>query len=437
VRTLLDELAAVLGSMVLPMDDGRRFRSMERLGHAGQRHREAIYAGAFGSPVPTPRACIRAFLDDAARVCQATITASRRPDGLFHSYDVLAIEHGRARISHLGPMLEGQVAVLDSGVLQDGEAVKLLRALRDSGLYRADQRSYLLYPDRRSVPFLERNTLPGPPPLTDPSLFVVDRDGRWHFQGDLATLSDVDRRLESLDAEPSVQDDVRDLWRATFGHAEFTGRSDRFFMFEGLGSIYWHMVAKLAVAVQWCFDRATEPDTASALARLYHDIRDGLGFRKDPALHGAFPTDPYSHTPRHLGAQQPGMTGQVKEDVLSRFGELGLRIADGMLRFDPSLLTAREFLARPQRLRFRDVDSEWQDLIVPARALAFTWCQVPIVYRLVAGASPTVTVTRHDGATETLTELSLSASLSSEVFRRSGRVRQIALEFPPDALLQE
>ena len=117
---------------------------------------------------------------------------------------------------------------------------------------------------------------------------------------------------------------------ATFAHHAFTGRSDRFFMFEGLGSIYWHMVAKLAVAVQSDASVAPiDPAAGGRLADIYHDIRDGLGFRKDARLQGAFPTDPYSHTPRHLGAQQPGMTGQVKEQVLTRFGELGVEVLDG------------------------------------------------------------------------------------------------------------
>ena len=47
-------------------------------------------------------------------------------------------------------------------------------------------------------------------------------------------------------------------------------------------------------------------------------------------LYGAFPTDPYSHTPAGKGAQQPGMTGQVKEDVISRFGELGVEVKNGV-----------------------------------------------------------------------------------------------------------
>ena len=39
-----------------------------------------------------------------------------------------------------------------------------------------------------------------------------------------------------------------------------------------------------------------------------------FGKVKTVRSYGAFPSDPYSHTPAHAGAQQPGMTGQVKED---------------------------------------------------------------------------------------------------------------------------
>ena len=335
VRTLLDELNGILRTAVLPMDDKERYATMALLGRAGEAHREAVYAGSIGAAVRTDPSAIRSLLDSAIRLAEGTIRASRRADGLFHSYDVLSIDDGHARIDHLGPMLEGQVAILESGILDDRESVALLRALRDSGLYRGDQHSYLLYPDRPSMPFLDRNTIAGTPPLSDSALFVVDREGKWHFQADLATLSDVDARLDAVDAEPPVRDQVRHLWRETFAHDGFTGRSDRFFMFEGLGSIYWHMVAKLALAVQWCHGRATDPAARDALAAIYHDIRDGLGFRKDPALQGAFPTDSYSHTPGHLGAQQPGMTGQVKEQVLTRFGELGVEVSDGCVRFAP------------------------------------------------------------------------------------------------------
>ena len=48
-----------------------------------------------------------------------------------------------------------------------------------------------------------------------------------------------------------------------------------------------------------------------------------------PELYGAFPTDPYSHTPGGKGAQQPGMTGQVKEDLLAALGNSAFGFKEG------------------------------------------------------------------------------------------------------------
>jgi hypothetical protein len=93
-------------------------------------------------------------------------------------------------------------------------------------------------------------------------------------------------------------------------------------------------------------------------------VRDGLGYRKSVAAYGAFPADPYSHTPGEGGAQQPGMTGQVKEEILTRGGELGLRIIDGRVRIQPVLLDANE--------------------IPEGDALRFTWARVPYTYRRAA-----------------------------------------------------
>lgn len=65
------------------------------------------------------------------------------------------------------------------------------------------------------------------------------------------------------------------------------------------------------------------------LKNHYFDIRAGLGFMKQPDVFGAFPLDPYSHTPAFDAAKQPGMTGQVKEEILTRWGELGVYIHEG------------------------------------------------------------------------------------------------------------
>ena len=82
-----------------------------------------------------------------------------------------------------------------------------------------------------------------------------------------------------------------------------------------------------------------------ALIEKYTDIRKGLGFNKTPEVYGAFPTDPYSHTPKGQGARQPGMTGSVKEEILTRQAELGMSIENGNLVFDFLLFDRNEFLA--------------------------------------------------------------------------------------------
>jgi len=196
------------------------------------------------------------------------------------------------------------------------------------------------------------------------------------------------------------------------------------FMFEGLGSVYWHMVAKLLLAAQECYRQTGDPQLAAA----YAEIRDGLGFRKTPEEYGAFPTDPYSHTPRHRGAQQPGMTGQVKEEILTRWGELGIEVIDGCLQFAPRLLHQSEFFIRPHRFAY--VDLQWLERVweLPAGTLGFTYCQVPICYQL--ADAPGIRVERSDGSREEVRSQTLSRPDSNSIFARSSAVSRLTVFVP-------
>jgi hypothetical protein len=199
------------------------------------------------------------------------------------------------------------------------------------------------------------------------------------------------------------------------------------------------MVSKLLLAVEENYfaalDSGADEAVCKRLGELYYRVREGIGFNKTPAEYGAFPTDPYSHTPRHNGARQPGMTGQVKEEVLARFGELGIRVNNGVVSVQPALLRAREFLSSPEVFRYLDVDGNWQDLGIPAHSLAFTWCQVPVIYHLDDSADPTLTISRDDGSSETLQELALSADDSSALFERNGRIRKLSITIRNSDLL--
>jgi hypothetical protein len=425
VAKLLQDLTGVFRETgKTQLDDTMRYRVMSQLGRAGAEHRVTIYRHGMDSRQTIPVSAVRDLIAAASTTIDATIRASRRTDGLYESYNVLHLDGERASVQRLCLMLEGQVAVLSSGAIASSEVARLLDALRSSDLYRADQRSYILYPDRNLPAFLARNTFAGAPPIQERSLFVKDDAGQWHFRADLRNATEVSARLDKLKMDLPTRKAVLELWETTFRHSEFTGRSGTMFMFEGLGSVYWHMVAKLLLAVQECYRQTSDPQLASA----YEEIRNGLGFRKIPEEYGAFPTDPYSHTPRHRGAQQPGMTGQVKEEILTRWGELGIIIENGCLRFAPQLLTRSEFHTQPHCFAYVDVTGKEQVWDMPAGTLAFTVCQVPVCYQL--ADAPAIQCDRFDGTRVELDSPALSRSDSGFIFRREPVLSRLMVFVP-------
>ncbi len=342
-------------------------------------------------------------------------------------------------------MLEGQVAILSSGMLRPEEAVTLLKSLRHSDLYRADQHSYLLYPNRTLPGFLQKNNVTAEQvtgsalvaALTaagDQRLILLDNAGMYHFNGTFRNADDVSCVLAALAQEPAYIELVAaertfilDLFETVFNHRSFTGRSGTFFAYEGLGSIYWHMVSKLMLAVQECHAAAAvggaDPEVTAALAAAYYDIRQGLGFNKSPQVYGAFPTDPYSHTPAGSGARQPGMTGQVKEEILTRLGELGVTVKQGELHFNPILLRPAEFLREPGHFTYINVQGQQQTAPLPAHSLAFTFCQTPMIYT--RHTTPAIEITYASGRQETLTCTRLDAVTSRHIFERDGQIQQV------------
>lgn len=439
-------LAAHQPSLETGFDDRARRAVMDDLGAAATAYRAAVYAdGLPAAQVPVSGRAIGELLAVARRFIEQTLRANRRPDGLYHAYNILQLGAGTTAVSHLYTMLEGQVAILSSGFLTAEEALTLLTALPHSDIYRADQHSYMLYPNRQLPGFFQKNRIPAAAlagsalaaALTaagDRRLLIQDDDGVFHFNGRFRNAKDAERVLAALAEEPAYAELVAaeraailDLFEATFDHRAFTGRSGTFFAYEGLGSIYWHMVAKLLLAAQECYQQALAEGAPTAvvagLAAAYHDIRDGLGFNKTPAVYGAFPTDPYSHTPWGRGAQQPGMTGQVKEEILARWGELGVSLRDGQLQFAPTLLPESEWLQEPAEFAYIDVAGEPRTLALPAAALAFTFCQTPIVY--MRSDVTRIEVRQTDGRVVVILGNRLPPSISRQIFGRSGLVQSV------------
>jgi hypothetical protein len=333
--------------------------------------RAAGYQGAAGrQPARAPHSLLPQVATALLPLIDATLRTCLREDGLYQSYQLVDLNNGRAEVSALYPMLEGQVAMLSCGLLSLAEAVHLLDTLFDSALFTPDRQSFLLYPDRRLPGFLERNRLDAAAmalPVVQTllaqgrtDLLQQQSDGVVRFAPVLANSADLQAAGADLGAElaPLVV-----AYERVLRHHEFTGRSGTMFGYEGLGCIYWHMVAKLLLAVQERVFEAADKHAPElpALQAHYRRVRDGLGYRKSAAAYGAFPADPYSHTPGEGGAQQPGMTGQVKEEILTRWGELGLRVAAGQVHFNPVLLDADE--------------------LPPGGELCFTFARVPYTYR--------------------------------------------------------
>jgi hypothetical protein len=434
-----------------PLDDTTRKAVLDGLGRAGERYRQVVYAAPEGvGESRIHRADLLALFNVALRWVDHSIRGNRRDDGLYHTYNLITcIQDEALSIGALHEMLEGQVAVLSAGLLCAQEAADLLTALRQSTLYREDQHSYLLYPDQTRPLFLNRNTIdPGRAACSrlirdlvdsgDRSLVEQDAADELHFAGDFRNASDVSAALDALARGGRAEfveldrDLILDLFEDQFNHHSYTGRSSTFYGYEGLGSIYWHMVSKLLLAVAETFfqavDTGVDGATLQRLAERYYDIRDGLGVHRNPDAHGAFPTDPHSHTPGGGGARQPGLTGQVKEDILARWAELGARVKEGRIEFQPALLRREEFTCGRRTFEWVDLDGRARSVELDPGVLAFTYCQTPVVYHL--SDSESVRVTRGDGE-DHVDGLVLPPAMSREIFRRSGVVQRIDVFLSP------
>ena len=404
LTTMVNHLPEQAEQAICFSDQTRRSFT-DQMGRAGEAYRNAIYAGHSGKKVELDASLICQFLNMTLDFIDQSIDVNQREDGLYHAYNLVKFDRGTIAISHLYEMLEGQVAVLSSRRLNADKAAELLDAMRQSALYREDQRSYMLYPARKRASFLDMNNLPKEAlswPIVQrllangaTDILTRDCEGNVHFSADFNNADFLLRAIQrsSEDITPEETEQLLQLYEQLFNHHAFTGRSGTFYKYEGLGCIYWHMVSKLLLAVGECIQSSRL--IASSPHRLishYCEIREGIGSHKTPAEYGSFPFDAYSHTPSMSGVQQPGMTGQVKEDIISRFFELGVHVQDGQITFCPTMLTEADF---------RDGE------------LRFSYCGTEIIYRKTANGTGSVT---------------LSPEQSKHLFARDGEIKQLIIE---------
>ena len=415
------------------------------LGEAGSRYRVKIYEHSFsGNKKNISANKLVEFAEIALKYIDKSIEANRRPDGLYHAYNLVTFTKNEIKTRFLYEMLEGQVAVLSSGYLSATESLNVLDALKGSKLFRKDQYSYLLYPNKNLPLFVEKNIVSTEDvnksvllstlvKNRDKTIILQDVNGNYHFNGTFRNSEVLMDALSNLDKEKyhGIVEKERDLigsiYEKMFDHKSFTGRSGTFYGFEGLGSIYWHMVSKLLLAVQESYFNGlkanTDPVVLGRIKDHYYEIKAGIGLNKSPELYGAFPIDAYSHTPGHAGAQQPGMTGQVKEDIITRFGELGVIVENGQIALKASLLSHHEILTKNTGFEYLSLNGETSKITLQKGQLAFTYCGVPFVYH--ESGKQKIEVKLLTGQVVNIDGNTIDKKLSKKIFERSGEITQV------------
>lgn len=425
--------------------DAGRYAFVRKMGLAADRYRNKMYSNSFsGNQNVLHISDFKKLIRTALEFTDQTISVNKRHDGLYHAYHLISVKHEKIVIRHLYEMLEGQVAVLSSGYLNPEQVITLLDALKRSRMFKPGQYSYMLYPDRELPGFLQKNIIPEEGIQDskilkrlfadqDKSVIKTDINGMVHFNGSLRNAQYLSRVLDNPDwasypeFTPDEKAKVLELYEKVFDHQSFTGRSGTFFGYEGLGSIYWHMVSKLLLAVQECLIQVKEQNPGSPIIQKmkahYYEIKTGIGLFKTPQEYGAFPTDPYSHTPAGAGVKQPGMTGQVKEDFITRITELGVRIHDGKISFDPFLVHPEDFLDHAELFDTLDTENLRRQISLSPGQLGFTFCQVPVI--LSRKDESFVTVHFSDGRCQRIDGSCVGNEISSSIFSRNGKIRSI------------
>lgn len=428
VQALTDALGDPRWQQSDPVSDADRFTLARANGLVMQSYRESARSGICKQGT-LDSSDLLAFFNFAIKAVEGVLDSNRRPDGLWHSYNVLEArpESPKMKVHHLQLMLEGQVAILSSGFLQNEAAVELLEKLALSNLRSKRHPTYLLYPDRELAEFDDLNRIPEPDLQSnqllatmaeegDERLVYQDQTGAWRFDETLVNGYALADRLEEIgNLDPEDQTAIETLYEKVFTHHSFTGRSGSMFGYEGLGCVYWHMVSKLMLAAQEvalavCRENSSSEGLRHRAVSAYYGVQRGLGFRQTPESYGAFPAEPYSHSQGERGAQQPGLTGQVKEGLLCRLGELGVDFSDGKLSFRPYLLRAAEF---------DDGD------------LSFTHARTPLRYQPCDGIEePKVTVVKSDGREIVFPNGVLDIETSSSILFNRGSVANVIVQIP-------
>jgi len=434
-------------------------RFSKKLGVASSNYRTKVYKSGFKNKKTLQRSSLIKFLKNFDILLNKSIQSNLNENNLYHGYNILSInlEKEKMEVQRLYLMLEAQVSALSSKAIHPIKSINVIKSLFKSKLYRKDQNSFLLYPENNFIPFFKKNIISAKivntEPIIDrisliPNNNIIEKDinNLYRFNKNIRNMFDLEITINNLSENPGslklTKKDKKVLFQTyekVFQHKKFTGRSGTMFSYEGIGSIYWHMISKLLLCVQELFFEGLKirikEKELETIGKLYYRIRSGLSSNKTPEEYGAFPFDPYSHTPSHSGAQQPGMTGQVKEEILTRFGEFGLFVKKGKIHLNPKLLRLSEFLERAEDFSYTDNVNQDHKIKIQKNQLAFTYCQVPIIYELSKKNNWLIEHYDKGGSIKKIKNNALNSKLSKQIFNRKNSIKYLKFFIPKQFLM--
>ena len=175
------------------------------------KRQEQIYTHGFsGEKTHLKKVDLAHFIETSLLFLEDAIRKNKKEDGLYHAYNLIAFDNDEeVSVDYLAEMLEGQVAVLSSGYLDTQESLGVLEALRKSQLYREDQKSYILYPNKTLPLFVDRITISAAAVagskllqqlLKEGNHQILSQDikGEYHFNGNFKNADDLKQALAQI-----------------------------------------------------------------------------------------------------------------------------------------------------------------------------------------------------------------------------------------------
>jgi hypothetical protein len=383
----------------LKQPEGGAKQLLDQMGKAFSDYRQNVYQNGFSQSGTLDASTVRQWLELCASLLDDTIRKNR--GRLYATYNLL---HSDSTVEPMRPMLEGQSAAIGAGLVDAGDIQTLIGEM-DKVLGSERLGAHYLYPKHMTVPFFQKNSFTAP--FTADGLVVCqDKNGTLHFNAALTEQKALQKALGASAYDKEQQKFLLEKYESLFGHQRFTGRSQVMYKYEGIGCIYWHQNAKLALAIlELAIANRMDRSKAQTVLDTYRKVTGNFLYRKDSTACQAIPIEPYSHSSFDGKSQQPGMTGQVKESVLMRRGELGIIVENGCLRFDPWFVKPDEFDEKGR--------------------LSFTVCGIPVRYIPGDIMEGYTDIHYSGGEKERVSGLVLPESISQAVFFRENGITGI------------